>query len=281
MNISFLLLLLASIFLVFTSIKRKWLSQGGAIVMGLMGMSIGTFMSYFALVPLLLFFGSSVLIGRLFPHEAGSSDAKDRQARDIIQVLANGGIYWAICLWYIITEFLFYRDFTGAISIQQLGFFNSAAQGNEVLIWVLLLASAASSTADTWASEIGQYFRGPTYDIFRWKKVPIGLSGGISWAGSLGALIGSSLIGSLVFCLPFGNGPAFLFISCAGFIGMLIDSVLGASLQRQYFTGTSWSDQATNHPTHTRGWAWMTNDAVNFLANGLLIGLLLCLNQLL
>ena len=106
------------------------------------------------LLPLFTFFGSSTLISRRLPNEADAGDRKDKQPRDVVQVLCNGGVYGLVAL---------------------LG-----------LPPILLLVSMAVATSDTWASETGKYFRQPTYDVLRWRRVPSGLSGGISWSGTGG-----------------------------------------------------------------------------------------------
>jgi uncharacterized membrane protein len=133
---------------------------------------------------------------------------------------------------------------------------------------LLALISIAVSTADTWASEIGQYFKQTTYDLIRLKRVEPGLSGGVSISGTLAALIGSALIASLGFLFSsFYGWPDFLLVTAAGFIGMLIDSILGSSLQRQYYDSTHWSDTPMEKVTKIRGIRWISNDVVNVLAN--------------
>ncbi|NJO86868.1 MAG: DUF92 domain-containing protein [Lewinella sp.] len=62
-----------------------------------------------------------------------------------------------------------------------------------------------------------------------------------------------------------------------GWGGMWIDSLLGATLQRQYYDGSRWSDQASQTVLTTRGWASIDNDGVNLMANALVVGLVVCI----
>ena len=189
------------------------------------------------LLPLFTFFGSSTLISRRLPTEADAGDRKDKQPRDVVQVLCNGGVYGLVAL---------------------LG-----------LPPTLLLVSMAVATSDTWASEIGKYFRQPTYDVLRWQRVPPGLSGGVSWSGTGGGAAGAALIAMLgCLLLPSFSTTGWLTITGFGFLGMLVDSVLGAALQARYDNGPAagLSDTPLPHGHLTHGLPWMTNDLVNLLS---------------
>ena len=54
--------------------------------------------------------------------------------------------------------------------------------------------SMAAATSDTWSSEIGIYFKGKTFDIFKMRPVPPGVSGGMSRYGTLAGILGSAFI---------------------------------------------------------------------------------------
>ena len=136
-----------------------------------------------------------------------------------------------------------------------------------------MLCSIAVSTADTWASEIGIRYGKKTIDIVRFRKVPVGLSGGISIAGTFGGLIGSFVTAVWAFILLSPDSVfAFLIIGTAGFAGMLVDSILGAVIQARYQDS---SGQATDRKTAQRigGLHWVSNDLVNLFSNGILVAI--------
>lgn len=128
------------------------------------------------------------------------------------------------------------------LAVSALGSLAFAATGNRAWMFASVAALAEAAT-DTVASEIGQTRGHTAVLITSWKPVAVGTDGGITIAGTLagtaaGVLIATAAAGS-------GIVPrAQLWIpAAAGFVGMLVDSLLGATLQRR---GT------------------MNNEAVNF-----------------
>lgn len=231
-------------------VRRGSLTVGGALTASLLGIVvvIGSGDAIW-LLPLFLFLLSSSLIGKVFPVKTVAGDAKQKQPRDATQVLANGAIYgW-------------------------LAAFSWPKEGLIYLIMPLteawLLVAMAIATADTWSSEIGQYFRQPTYDLVKWRKVPPGLSGGVSITGTLAGLGGSAFIVAACFWLvPYMEASLAIKIILAGFGGMLLDSVLGSLFQAKYqnvATGAL-SDAPGEGKELVGGFGWMTNDLVNFSA---------------
>ena len=113
-------------------------------------------------------------------------------------------------------------------------------------LWLIAaLAALAEAATDTVASEIGQ-FRGPNARLITtWERVPPGTDGGITIPGSIAGLAAGLVIAAVAIMggmLPLDQRwiPV-----AAGFAGMLIDSILGATLQRR---------------------GWINNEAVNFFA---------------
>lgn len=76
-----------------------------------------------------------------------------------------------------------------------------------------------------------------------WKRVPRGTNGGISLIGTVSSTLGGLLIGishyltllyfsdKLMYMYAPPQWPIILFGALAGFLGSLIDSILGATLQ--------------------------------------------------
>ncbi len=111
----------------------------------------------------------------------------------------------------------------------------------------LALAALAEAAADTTSSEIGMAFTGKTVMITTWKRVPPGMDGGISLHGTLASLVaaaGVALAGKLFGLVAARHVAAIIY---AGFLGSLLDSLLGALVERR---------------------GWLTNDLVNLLSTG-------------
>lgn len=130
------------------------------------------------------------------------------------------------------------------LAVAGLGSLVFGATGNR--IWVLPTVAALTEAAtDTVASEIGQYSRANARMITNWQGVPAGTDGGITVPGSIAGLA-AGLVIAAVATLGGMLPPADFWIPVvAGFAGMLIDSVLGATLQRG---------------------GWISNQAVNLFA---------------
>jgi uncharacterized protein (TIGR00297 family) len=145
--------------------------------------------------------------------------AEHREGRNAWQVLAN-------------------------LAVAALGSVVFSATGNRVWL-IAVLAALAEAATDTVASEIGQYRGSDARLITTWERVPPGTDGGITIPGSIAGLAAGLVIAAVATVggmLP----PAQLWIPvAAGFAGMLIDSILGATLQRR---------------------GWINNEAVNFFA---------------
>lgn len=179
--------------------------------------------------------------------------------RDLGQALANGGVGAALAvLW---------------------GFFPHP------LFWWMFAGSMAAVTADTWATEIGLLSRRPPRRLLDGKPVPPGTSGAITPEGTAAAGLGALMIGLLAVGLsPMGGswGRA-LAVGVAGFLAALLDSLLGATVQRVYWCERCGKE--TERPVHgcgqptrpLRGWRWLNNDGVNALAalSGALLAALL------
>jgi uncharacterized protein (TIGR00297 family) len=198
---------------------------------------------------LIVFFVSSSLVSHISPP-LPASDAKGNQ-RDPWQVIANGG---------------------PAALAALLGFDHPS-----LALWVVT-CSLAAAAADTWATSVGAMARTPPRLLVGWRSVPAGTSGGVTLVGTLGALGGAVLVagtGSLA-----GGGAHLLAIgTLIGFAGMLVDSVLGATLQGRFFCPRC--DSATDMRVHRCGQmtvrkggiAWLDNDVVNLAATALAAGL--------
>ncbi len=224
----------------------RFLTISGAVAAFLVGFVIFGFGGIGFAVPLLTFFFSSSLLSVLFRlrKRDSSSHYQKRSCRDAGQVLANGGVAVLLTLF----------------------FFRFPVR----LTFMVFLSSLAAVNADTWATEIGVLSPGKPRLLTSWKKVEAGTSGAISWLGILASLAGSAAIyGSSVFYWNY-DAAEMISVIWAGFMAALLDSILGASLQRQYCcvkcgqrVETAAHCGAPAEAAH--GFRWINNDVVNLI----------------
>jgi uncharacterized protein (TIGR00297 family) len=98
--------------------------------------------------------------------------------------------------------------------------------------YLLALAALAEVAADTTSSEIGPAFSIKTVLITTWKAVPPGTDGGVSLAGTAVGIVAAVITAACAAALGLASSFAAVVIACAGIAGMLVDSVLGATLER-------------------------------------------------
>jgi uncharacterized protein (TIGR00297 family) len=126
----------------------------------------------------------------------------------------------------------------------------------------------AAAAADTWATEIGTLAKGSPRSILTLRPLAPGLSGGITWQGSLAQFGGAGVVAAVA---AVGVAP-FLPVIAGGVAGSVADSLLGATLQTLRYCPACKRECETNpHACGTpttlrRGLAWIGNDAVNFAA---------------
>jgi uncharacterized protein (TIGR00297 family) len=95
------------------------------------------------------------------------------------------------------------------------------------------VASLGAAFADTAESEVGQlYGRAPRL-ITSMRRVPPGADGAVSLPGTFAGLAAATLTAALGYALGLVEGEASLaFVALAGFLGTIVDSVVGALAPR-------------------------------------------------
>lgn len=137
--------------------------------------------------------------------------------------------------------------------------------------FVLFAISLAEAFADSLASDVGSLAKKDPYDLVRRKRVPSGISGGVSVTGSISALIGSAVVGALTYW-KLKNPYASIFVICFGFGGTLIDSILGSLFQALYRCRDC-GELVETRIHHGRvaelikGNKFVTNNAINLITN--------------
>lgn len=130
------------------------------------------------------------------------------------------------------------------LAVAALGSVVFSATGNRVWL-IAVVAALAEAATDTMASEIGQYSGPDARLITTWERVPPGTDGGITIPGSIAGLAAGLVIAAVATVGGMLPQTQLWIPVAAGFAGMLIDSILGATLQRR---------------------GWINNEAVNFFA---------------
>ncbi len=240
--------------LLIVALKMKLLTVSGSIASFLLGFVVFYFMGFVGWLILVFFFISANVLGRvgkMLKSVDISKIHKKGETRDWVQVFANGGIAGIAALLY---------GFSGSI-----------------IALVMFGASLAASTADTWASEAGILSSHKPVSIITFTPVPTGMSGGVTWLGSLSAIIGSILISFLWFVsYSIVADVRFILlasiIALSGIAGSFVDSYLGATVQGHYWD--SINEIVTERERKDdvvfelcRGIRWIDNDVVNLISN--------------
>lgn len=217
----------------------------GGLIFGLGGLPWATL--------LLTFFITSSAFSRAFRRQKKQVNEKFSKGsrRDWGQVLANGGLGTLLAL------ALFWLP-------------------EQTWLWVAFAGVMAAVNADTWATELGVLNPRRPRLITTGQPAEPGTSGAISLYGTLATLGGAALVGLVgaIFTPAGARLSLILAASLGGVIGSLFDSFLGATVQAIYRCPLC-DKETERHPVHTcgaatvqiRGWRWLNNDLVNFIAS--------------
>jgi uncharacterized protein (TIGR00297 family) len=236
--------------------RRRALSRSGVVGAVLIGSAVFGFGGWVWGGGLIAFFSSSSLLSHYGRgRKAGLAEKFAKGSRrDLIQTLANGGVaaLLALVAGYVGRSTVVYPALA-------LGFYGALASVN----------------ADTWATELGVLAQPPPRLITTGRRVRTGTSGGVTPQGLLAALAGAAFIGLAVATTGAWLWRDWVVIPVAtisGFSGAIFDSLLGATIQASYYCDACGkeTEQAIHRcgrpARHVRGWRWLDNDGVNFLA---------------
>ncbi len=222
-------------------------------------------------------------------------------------ILLGGGLYWFIVLlvFFVIssqfTKFRYnYKEKLGFA--QEKGgarsWPNVLANGGAAVFFSMMelrfgggiyagafLGAMASAAADTLATEIGLLSKKEPRLITNLnKKVPKGTSGGVTFIGTTAAFLASFAIGMTAAILKiiedFSPMTILVIVTLGGMIGSIMDSVLGATIQRVGLCVkcgkiTESSKHCSKFVRKLKGITFIDNNVVNFLST--LTGALLAL----
>jgi uncharacterized protein (TIGR00297 family) len=100
---------------------------------------------------------------------------------------------------------------------------------------LLLAFTAALATAacDTLGSEVGPLGHGEPFLVTRWRRVPAGTPGAVSSLGTATGVAGALAVGAAAAALGSIPAAAIPIVAAAALFGMLLESVLAATLERR------------------------------------------------
>jgi len=195
-----------------------WMIAGVTLSGAIAGFAVA-FALYYCIGPgafavLLAVFGITWIATRFGnAHREKLGIFETRRGRDAGQVLANLGT-------------------SAALAIAGMFVFKSLA-------WVGAVAALCEAAADTASSECGEAWSDRAYLILGFRRVPAGNDGAISVIGTTVGVVAAALVASVaelegVLTLRLAAAAAI-----AGFLGTLIDSLLGATLETRSLLGNN------------------------------------------
>ncbi|KAG0027485.1 Transmembrane protein 19 [Podila clonocystis] len=281
-------------FLAKHGLSKGSLSPSGAVAATVVGMGTFTNTPYVFSAVLMTFYLSS---SRLTKYKSDikkklEEDHKEGGGRTAIQVFSNGAVGTLIAIAF---QYVYWTTESRPVTL-----FMSDWRASTLLF--AYLGHYACCNGDTWSSELGILNQGWPTLITSFKKVPPGTNGGVSALG-LGASIGGGLLIGVMAALSVlaqqavettfvwsrskglvgfdkflaAVDPKFLFSlilagAGAGFFGSLLDSVLGATVQKSNYSTknkviTYKAAEKDDEVKAISGWDILDNHQVNFVSS--------------
>ena len=188
------------------------------------------------IIPLVFFFISASILSHL--HH------KPYSHRNILQILANGGVGTLFCYHFIFSPIFHQPSF-------------------------YILGLSVPPQRIHGQPKLGFYSKSQPRLVLSKKIVARGVSGGVTFLGTLGSAMGALIIGILGEEILHLNDLLFP-LTIAGLTGSLVDSILGRFIQAQFKCiqcGNQTEDRYhCDHKTKLIfGSKWIGNDMVNFI----------------
>ena len=269
--LSYLAALIASLVLAIYALTKRELTETGTVAAIMAGATVFAFGGWVWFALMFFFFVSS----SAFTHY------KEKAKKKVAREFDKGGV----------------RDFwqVAANGLAPAGCALLYALNPSPAFFAAFAAAVAAVNADTWATELGVLAESKPRLLTTLRRVPKGTSGAVSSLG-LGVALGGSLFVALsaaslawlnnyfapllaasplaqLFPVQPAAGLAFvLVVTVAGVTGSLVDSILGALVQRMHWCPKC--RKLTEREVHTcgtrtefrQGLRWVDNDVVNFLS---------------
>ncbi len=218
----------------FLLFRFNLLTRWGSLFAYFLGVYLAGITGWKWVLPVILFFITSVIFTKINSHINGK--IKLASQRNIWQVLANILPAVISSALYLIT-------------------------GDKFFIYIFI-ALIAAVTADTWASEIGPVFNKRCFSLQDFRFHDAGISGGISFVGTLAASFAAILMSASSWYIFFDvfEIKKVMLIAMSGLMASFVDSFLGAFLEpglirKKFFKDNSSKEKIT------------PNDIVNITAS--------------
>jgi len=175
-----------------------------------------------------------------------SDVVKKTKGKDIVEVFVNG--FWGIAATVL---FLLTKNPT---------------------FYATSLITVSASFVDSLASDVGTLSRKTPYDLFRRKTVARGVSGGVTWLGSLASLTGAVIFATAIVWIVEWQMIYILPITLILYAGAWVDTLLGSLCQVKYCCSvchkmTEKEEHCGMAATAVGGCSYINNDTVNILSN--------------
>lgn len=239
---------IAAVITAVLTVKKKALTLWGALEAVVLIMGAAVFGKWYGLVFLLAVYYLIAGIDKMLkPKTEGIIQTMHQKSgpRDHIQVLSNG-LPALICI--VIFGITGQRPWLVGYSV-----------------------ALTEAFADSMASDVGVLSRRSPVSICRFRKVPRGLSGGVSLWGTGAGLVGALFCGGL--CWLFHRDPIeAVTVAGFGFLGCIIDSILGDLVQEKKKCSkcgkvTEKDTHCGEETVHLSGCSFIDNCRVNLISN--------------
>ncbi|ASA77354.1 DUF92 domain-containing protein [Thermococcus sp. 5-4] len=199
----------------FGSYRFKALDAKGAVAAALLGLSVIELGGVYPFAALLTFVVLGVLATKYkFREKAKLGAAQSRNGiRSWGNVLGNG----LAAVIFLAFEYFSHMD----------------------VFWAASFAAIATANGDTLASELGKIFGKSPKLITTLRPAKPGTNGAVSWAGELFALAGALIMGLFALPVTAEKATMLLAVTLGGFIGVNLDSLIGATLENEGITNNN------------------------------------------
>lgn len=264
----YLYIVMAMIIISIAAFKTKQLTFSGSIAAFFLGTIVTFAFGTGGLLVYIFFVILAAILSRLNKNNEVYKEAEAIQekgnTRDFVQVISNAAPALVFALLYLVSP--------------------------HPILLLMFGGSISEAVCDTASGEVGMFFKGRTVSIITGQPQKSGLSGGVSFEGTLGGFI-AALITAMIwyscFFYPSFSTITYMFVAgFAGIAGCFVDSIMGATIQAHYYDKEN--DMVTEKEEIDgrkleliRGMRFFNNDRVNLASNifsvifALLLGMLI------